>query len=281
MAEAELAAVQAEVATQQQRLINARSASKSSRLRLLQLLNPPGPTPWDREVILVHPPTVPEVSLDPVETHVALALRMRPEMNQARLDIQQEDIEIVRTRNGLLPRMDLFVMFGHSGYADAFSESVDDVGGGYYDVTAGLSFEYPILNRDAKAQHRRALFRKDQAESALQNLAQLVELDVRNAYIEVNRTKEQISASTATRKFQEEKLRIEIEKFRVGRSTNFFVAQAQRDHLQSRIEEVQAVVNYLKALIDFYRLEGSLLERRGIKTSGGKPMEERYVSPQG
>jgi len=271
MAEAELAAVQAEVAAQQQGLINAKSALESSRLRLLQLLNPPGPMLWDREVILVHPPTLPEVALDPVETHVSLALRMRPEMNQARLDIRQEDLEIVRTRNGLLPRMDLFVRLGQSGYADAFAESVDDVGGGHYDVTAGLSFEFPILNRDAKAQHRRALFSRDQAELALDNLAQLVELDVRNAYIEVNRTKEQISATTATRKFQEEKLRIETEKFRVGRSTNFFVAQAQRDLLQSRIGEVLAVVNYLKALIEFYRLEGSLLERRAIKAHGGEP----------
>jgi len=82
----------------------------------------------------------------------------------------------------------------------------------------GLNFEYPIFNRDARAQHRRALLRRDQAEKALDNLKQLVELDVRNAYIEVNRTKEQISASTATRKFQEEKLRIETEKFRVGRA---------------------------------------------------------------
>jgi len=73
----------------------------------------------------------------------------------------------------------------------------------------------------------------------------------------------------ATRKFQEEKLRIETEKFRVGRSTNLFVAQAQRDLLASRIGEVQALVNYLKSLTRFYQLEGSLLERRGIQAPGG------------
>jgi outer membrane protein len=268
MAEAELAAVQAEVAAQQQGLINAKSTLESTRLRLLQLLNPPGKNLWDRKVTLVHPPTLPEVRLDKVETHVSVAFRMRPELNQAKLDIQQEDFEIVRTKNGLLPRMDLFVTLGKTGYADSFSESVRDIRGDSYDVMAGLNVEYPIFNREARAQHRRALFRRDQAEKALENLMQLVELDVRNAYIEVNRTKEQISASTATRNLQEEKLRIETEKFRVGRSTNFFVAQAQRDLLVSRINEVQAVVNYLKALIDFYRLEGSLLERRGIEAPG-------------
>ena len=274
MAEAELAAVQAEVAAQQQGLINAKSTLESTRLRLLQLLNPPGENLWDRKVTLVHPPTLPEVRLDKVETHVSVALRMRPDLNQAKLDIQQEDLEIVRTKNGVLPRMDLFVTLGKTGYAGSFSESVRDIRGDSYDVLAGLNVEYPIFNREARAQHRRALFRRGRAEKALENLMQLVELDVRNAYIEVNRTKEQISASTATRNLQEEKLRIETEKFRVGRSTNFFVAQAQRDLLVSRIDEVQAVVNYLKALIDFYRLEGSLLERRGVEAPGRDAVDD-------
>jgi outer membrane protein TolC len=198
---------------------------------------------------------------------------MRPEMNQAKLDIQKEKLEIVRTKNGLLPQMDLFITLGKTGYADSFSGSVKDIDGDSYDMMAGINFKYPIFNRDARAQHRRAILSRDQAEMALDNLKQLVELDVRNAYIEVNRTKEQISASTATRKFQEEKMRIETEKFRVGLSVNFIVAQAQRDLLSSRINEVQAVVNYLKALINFYRQEGSLLERRGINAPGRDPIE--------
>ncbi len=273
MAESELVAVQAEVAAQQQGLINAKSNFESNRLRLLRLLNPPGQTLWDREINMVHPPTLPEIKLDVVETHVALAIRMRPEMNQAKLDIQKEKLEIVRTKNGLLPKMDLFITLGKTGYADSFSGSVIDIDGDSYDMMAGINFKYPIFNRDAGAQHRRAILRRDQTEMALDNLKQLVELDVRNAYIEVNRTKEQVSASTATRKFQEEKMRIETEKFRVGLSVNFIVAQAQRDLLSSRINEVQAVVNYLKALINFYRQEGSLLERRGINAPGRDPIE--------
>ncbi len=273
MAEAEVVAVQAEVAVQQQGLINNKSTMESARLQLLRLLNPPGETLWYRDVTLVHPPTLPKTQLDKVEDHVTVAIRMRPEMNQAKIDIQKEDFEIVHTQNGLLPRMDLFITLGKTGYADSFSGSVGNITRDSYDVLVGLNFEYPIFNRGTKAQHRRALLRRNQAENALENLKQLVELDVRNAYIEVNRSKEQISASTATRKFQEEKLRIETEKFRVGRSTNFIVAQAQRDLLVSRINEVQTVVSYLKALINFYRLEGSLLDRRGITAPGRDPVE--------
>jgi outer membrane protein TolC len=51
------------------------------------------------------------------------------------------------------------------------------------------------------------------------------------------------------------------------------VAQAQRDLLQSQIDEVAAVVNHLKALVELYRQDGSLLERRGIAAPGQEPVE--------
>ncbi|MFC1876835.1 TolC family protein [Thermodesulfobacteriota bacterium] len=274
MAEAELAAVQAEVAAQKQGLINAKSALDSNRILLLRLLNPPGESFWNREISIVRPPALPEAELGDIEEHVAVAKRMRPEINQAKLDIQRQELEVVRTRNGMLPVMDLFINLGKTGYADSFSGAVGDLPGDNYDVLVGLNFEQPIRNRSAKAQRRRSLLKKNQAEKILENLSQLVELDVRNAYIEVNRTREQIAASAATRKFQEEKLRIETEKFRVGRSTNLLVAQAQRDLLVNRINEVNSVVNYLKALTSFYRLEGSLLERRGIVAPGREPVDD-------
>jgi outer membrane protein TolC len=200
-------------------------------------------------------------------------MRMRPELNQARLGILRDDLELVRTQNGLLPLMDLFITLGKSGYADSFGSSVSNVTDDNYDALAGLRFQYPFWNRDAKARHERAILSRDQTEKALANLSQLVEVDVRTAYIEVNRAKQQIAASSATRKFDEEKLRIETEKFRVGKSTSFLVAQAQRDLLVSRIAEVQALANYLKALIDLYRQDGSLLERRGISAPGRDMVE--------
>jgi outer membrane protein len=273
MAEAELAAVLAEVASQKQGLINARSTLAANRILLLRLLNPPGESPWDRNVTLVHAPEIPKATLDEQGIHVNAALLNRPDINQAKLDIQKGELELVRTKNGMLPRMDLFINLGKTGYAESFPGSTGNLTEDSYDVLMGLSFEYPLKNRSARSQRTRSRLRQAQAEKALQNLAHLIAFDVRKAYIEVNRTREQITASAATRKFQEEKLRIEIEKFRVGKSTNFLVSQAQKDLLLNRINEVSALVNYLKALTDFYRLEGTLLQRRDIDVPGSDPME--------
>ncbi|MGD8260728.1 MAG: TolC family protein [Desulfobacterales bacterium] len=273
LAKAELAAVQAEVAAQEQALIEARANKESIRLQLLRLLNPAGPGIWQRKVDLIYQPTLPEIKLEDVELHVAVAMRMRPILNQARLEILRGDLELVKTQNGLLPLMDLFITLGKSGYANSFGESIRNISEDSYDALAGVSFEYPIFNRDAKAFHRRALLSREQAQKALDDLSQLVEVDVRTAYIEINRTKQQIAASSVTRMFDEEKLRTETEKLRVGKSTSFLVAQAQRDLLVSRIAEVRALANYLKALIDLYRQDGSLLERRGISAPGREPVK--------
>lgn len=271
LAETELAAAQAEVALRKENLINARSSLARTRLQLLRLTSPAAGS-WDREITLQDRPGVPKGKLDDVKSRVQVALRMRPEMNEARLAVKRGDLEIVRTKNGLLPKLDLFVTLGKTGYADSFGRSVSDLDGDGYDVLVGVRSEFPLGNRDARAEHRRSVLTRRQTIRAVENLAQLVEVDVRTAFIEVNRAREQISATAATRKFQAEKLRAETEKFRVGRSTSLLVAQAQRDFLSSQIAEVEAVVNCLKALVELYRLEGSLLERRGIGAPGREPV---------
>ena len=273
LARAELAAVQAEVAAQEQALINARASKESIRLQLLRLLNPAGPELWQREVDLIYQSTLPEIKLEDVELHVAVSMRMRPLLNEARLRVIRDDLELVTTKNGLLPVLDVFISLGTTGYSDSFRESVGKIDGKFYDALAGVQFEYPLWNREAKARQQRALQSREQAKKALENLSQLVEVDVRTAYIEVNRAKQQITASSVTRMFDEEKFRTETEKLRVGKSTSFLVAQAQRDLLVSRIAEVRALASYLQALIELYRQDGSLLERRGISAPGREPVK--------
>jgi len=273
LAATELSAAEAEVALRREDLINARSDLAKIRLNLLRLVNPPGSGLWDRDVELASLPTIPSITLDDVESHVALAMRMRPDLNQAKLLWQRGDLEVVKTRNGLLPRLDLFVTLGKTGYANSFGKSLENLDGDSYDTLVGLNIEYPPLNRGAQGRHLRAVLTRQQAREAIGNLSQLIEVDVRTAYLEIARSQEQVAATAATRKLQEEKLRSETEKFRLGKSTSLLVAQAQRDLVSSQIAEVQAVVNYLQSFVEMYRQEGSLLERRGIAGPGREGVE--------
>jgi outer membrane protein TolC len=272
LAETELASAQAEMALQKENLISARSTLAKERLTLLRLLNPSDVPDWTRDIILQYDMTLPEVTLDDVEQHVAVALRMRPDLNQARLQIKRGDLEVVRTKNGLLPKMDTFISFGQTGYASSFRRAVNGMDKDTYDVSLGLAAEIAPVNRGARSQYARALITRRQLNEALDNLIQLIQVDVRSAYIEVTTMKEQIAATAATSKFQAEKLRAETEKFRVGKSTSLLVGQAQRDLVASQIAEIKAIADYLKSLVSLYQLEGSLLNRRGIVAPGAEPV---------
>lgn len=271
LAETELAAAKAEVALRRENLINARATVTTRRLVLLRLLNPTDTVDWDSDIVLEYQTALPDFPLDPVADHVQVALRMRPDLNQARLLIRRGELDVVQTRNGLLPRLDAFITYGRTSYARTFSDASGNFDGPSYDVESGLVMELPLGNRAAKARHTRAVISKQQSIKALENMSQLVQVEVRTAYVEVGRAREQITATAATRESQEEKLRVETEKFRVGKSTSLLVAQAQRDLVSSQIGEIQAITNYFKALVSLYRLEGSLLPRRGIAAPGAEP----------
>jgi len=275
VARTEIYFAEAEAAVRQQNLINAHSRLKTSRLLLLRLVNPPGTSLWDREVQLMTLPTTPEARITDIGVHLAFALRMRPDLNQARLGVERGDLEVVKTKNGLLPRLDLFITLGRSGYSHSFGNSVRDVGhsDGGMNLLGGFRFEFPPINRGAKARYERSQLQLAQDEEAVENLAQLVEEDVLSARIEINRAWEQIRASAVTVTYQEKKLQAEIDRNRLGKSTMYRVAQAERDLVESQVSQVQARIDYLKSLTRFFLAEGSLLLRRGIDAPGREPVE--------
>jgi outer membrane protein len=266
--ETERASAQAEVALRREALINARGALALTNLRLKRLINPAALTgaPGD-----LNPSTQPFAATDdpdPLAVHVEAALRRRPDLNQARLQIKRGDLELIRTRNGLLPKLDLFARLGDTGYARSFGRAAGELDGENPEYSVGVRMSFPPLNREAKALQRRAELSLDQTQAALLNLEDLARVEVEAAYIEAQRIREQIAATVITRQFQEEKLRAEQAKYRVGRSTSLLVAQAQQDLVNSQVSEVDAAISGLQALVRLYRLEGTLLERRGLSAPG-------------
>ncbi len=267
----EAAAARAEVALHEQALIDARSAKEEQRLRLLRWI---GPDPDGRFNVQINATSASRTEPEPIQDlaeRLLLAERSRPDLNEAQLRMEQNRLETVVTRNGLLPRLDLFVILGKTGFAESFPDSFRELDSDTYDLRAGVRFNHPLGNRVAEAWDLAARASVRQAAEAVANLLEIVRFDVRLAVNEVERARRQISATAATRELQEQVVASEVERFDVGASTTLLVAQAQRDLLGSRIAEVEAVVNYRTALIELYLAEGSLLERRGVRIEAQQP----------
>jgi outer membrane protein TolC len=266
--EIEVAAARSEEALRVQALINARSQLEDRRLRILRLISPGPYGHLDWAITTTSELRITPQPITSLSDRLQLAEQSRPDLNEARLRLQQNRLETIVTRNGVLPRLDLFISLGKTGFADTFPDSFRELNGNTYDLTAGVRLSQFIGNRAAQASNLAAFAAQQQAADAVANLRQLVHLDVRLAVNEVERTRQLIDASRATRIFQEQTVEAEKERFDVGASTTLQIAQAQRDLLLIQIAEVEAIVNYRIALVRLYLAEGSLLEYRGVQLAG-------------
>ncbi len=264
----EQAAAEAEVALRREARIDAESRVAVLQARLWRLIQPDRLRGAEAGRLVAEPGPPFEPELEPLESHLQSALRTRPDLNQARLRVERGDVELVQTASGTLPRMDLFVRLGKTGYADALGSSAADLDGEGYEAVAGIGVEWPVGNRVAQARQRRAEWAREQAEESLRHMKDLVREDVHVAYVEAVRAREQVEATAVTRAWREETLRAETAKFAAGESTALLVARAQRDLLAAQVAEAEAAVQHRQARTELYRLDGSLLQRRGIAAPG-------------
>ena len=274
-AETDIVSADAEAALQRELLLNAQASLKTARLSLLRLLNAT-PLSWQGDFVTSADSIelIPADSID-AANGVEYAKRMRPEIIQAKLQLEQGRLELVKTKNGWLPKLDAFISLGGSTYADSFAIKTNV--GSDLTISAGLTYDYTTGNRSARALDRQAQFNEQAKKEAIANIEQLIELDVRTAAIQVDLMKEKITASAATRALRETNHRIETERYIVGRATNLQLTEALQSLIESRLSELSARISYRKALISYYEKEGSLLTRLGIET-GSAPENSMRLS---
>jgi outer membrane protein TolC len=85
----------------------------------------------------------------------------------------------------------------------------------------------------------------------LKNQQLQVATQVRDAGRQVQTNQKRVEATRASRQLAERRLEAEEKKFQAGMSTSFFVFQAQRDLSQARTNEVRAISDYNRSLVDF------------------------------
>ena len=261
IAESERAAAEAEVARCEEDTINAQSQVVNTAVSLLRTVNPDMNNFWRTFPKLTDTPFMKNIDSGSLEEHIAQAIKDRPELKQVKLKIQKNELEVVYTENGLLPKLDFFISMGGTGYSKSFNNSNPKFGHAKepYDIEFGINYETTGGRKYAKAVAKKAKITKEISKESLKNLEQLVKEDVIKAYIEVQRTKQQIVATAATTERQKEKLRVEEIKFSVGKTTSYQVSQAQRDLTEAKIAEISAVIDYTNAITDLLRADGSSL----------------------
>jgi len=216
----------------------------------------------------LHPTTEPPQTVPPLDPDKAAdtALAKRPDYQQAKLAIQNQQILIDVHRNELRPRLDLTAGYGNTGLGTYWNRTDHELGtADYYAWTLGITFEYPLGNRAARSRYRRARLGHDQAKIHLRALERQIQLEVRNAVRAVATGVERIRAADASVGADQERLRAEQIRYEEANlGTLQDVLDAEKELAEARIRRLRALIDLNRALVDAERLQGTLLESLNV-----------------
>jgi len=105
---------------------------------------------------------------------------------------------------------------------------------------------------------------KRTAEENIKSTEQQIALEVRNALTAVEMNKARIELAQVSRELAQEQLGAEQRKFELGASTVRFVLEEQRNLEQMQTNEIAAIVNYRKALVDYDHALGVTLKKNNV-----------------
>lgn len=268
------------IATREEQVITAEALVRNAEDRLRQLMNLP-PAEWDRPIVPTDPIGYRPMSID-MTAAVARAYELRPEIEQAQLGSRTREIQYHYARNQVLPRLDLKVDYGFAGLGgdqlilDENGQQIGVIAGGYSDAldqvygfdfpswTVGVDVGVPISNIGARAEAKRAQLDLARSKTDEERVRQSVAVEVRQAARDIDTASRQISATRAAREAAEKNLDAERKRYENGMTTNFNVLLIQQELADARTREIQAMVAHNKAIANYHRAVGDLLEVRNI-----------------
>jgi outer membrane protein len=287
MAPIDIIQAEAEVASREESVIRAQTGVDQAEDRFRTVvMDPATPGFWNTKFELSDKASFQAVAVD-LDAAVRRALDSRTDLAQQRKGLEESDINLRYMKNQTMPDVNLVAKYsmtatGGTTFADDGSSS--DIGWGSVvnslfkrDLptwSVALNFAYPIGNSTAEANLARARLQYGQAQTQLRVAELSVTTQVRDAARQVQANQKRVESTRKSRELQERKLEAEQKKFAAGMQTTYFVLQAQRDLVQARNAELQAILDYTNSLIDFETVQQSPLSGGGgsgivVSTGGG------------
>ena len=227
----------------------------------------------------------------PVEQLVAEAYANNPQIEQAVLNMKNNQITIKAEKNGLLPVVDAYGFYGASALAGGDSPyynpsalgglSTTSSANSYTPVSYGTAFNHlfnssspdkgfgvivtmPLRNRTAQADQARSQIELRQSQMRLQQLYTQVRIQVINGQYALTNDRAQVAAAQASRDYGAQSLDAEQKKYQVGASTTANVLQQGRSLATAENTLISATAAYAKDRAELLQLLASTLDRYGI-----------------
>ncbi len=289
MAPIDIVQAQSQAATQRQNLATAEGTRRTAELTLKRLIVGGTQDPnWNAAINPTDQPDFVPATVD-VAAAVRRALDSRTDLQQARKNLQVNDVTMKYLQNQTLPQADFVARYALAGQGGTVYTTqgtgitrtiTGEVPGGYLDALSTLfghnyptwnfavNVSYPIGTSAQEATVARAHVQQSQVEAQLKQLELQIATDVTNAATQVQSNVERVQAAQVAREFSQRQLEAEQSKFEVGMQTNYFVVQAQRDLATAQNNELQAILAYRRSLVELERLQQTSLTTSNITILG-------------
>jgi outer membrane protein len=290
MAPIDIVQAQSQAATQRQNLATAVGTQRTAELTLKRLIV--GGTDDPNWLVTLDPVERPDFVPAPIDVAAAVrrGLENRTDLQQARKNLQVNDVTLKYLKNQVLPQADVVARYGLIGQGGTqFSNCTGSgitrscsttIPGGYGDALSSLfnanyptwnvslNVSYPLGTSAQEANVARAHIQQNQVEAQLKQIELQIATDVTNAATNVQSNIERVQAAQVAREFAQRTLEAEQSKFEVGMQTNYFVVQAQRDLATAQNNELQAILAYRRSLVELERLQQTSLTTSNITILG-------------
>ena len=283
MAPIDIVEAQAEVARNEETVIVAESNIEEAEdgLRAL-IMDPVTPNFWEINLEPTDTPLLQTREID-IDAAVRNALSKRTDLSRVRKNLENVDVNIRYYKNQTLPDVNFQMNYSAQGVGgtrltrDSFfgGNVINSVTKGYGSVlgdvftsdfptwTFGFTVGYPIGTSTADVNLVRSRLQRRQTETQIKSTELQVAGEVRRVGREVNTNLKRVDATGSARQLAEQRLEAEQKKFAVGMSTSFLVFQAQRDLAQARNNELGAILDYNRAIVDFDAVQEASLTGGG------------------
>ncbi|HLI83941.1 MAG TPA: TolC family protein [Bryobacteraceae bacterium] len=224
----------------------------------------------------------------PVQDLVKQAIAMRPEVEQQNINLENAQLDLLGTKNNLLPTLQAFANFsnvGQGGQAVILPPGAYSAATGFEQLTpsqrliggygtvlgqifrrdfpnyaVGFQLTVPLRNRANQADEitNELQFRQQQIQA--KQLANSIKLNVMNSWTALRQARAAYEAAVEARKLQDQTLAGTRRKYELGTATITDVLVAQRDDTTRQISEKDAMDQYQRAKTNLQQTLGTILD---------------------
>jgi outer membrane protein TolC len=220
-------------------------------------------------------PADPAMYTDPAldqDEEIRQALDQRADLMQAKLTLENQHIGLVFDKNQALPTLDLEATLRLNGIDNRFGGSFDELEPTKrYAWGVGMTFRYPLQNRQAKSRVQQSQLGIRQQMVRIKDLEENIIVEVRNAFRDVLTNAQRVQATRIASRLAQKQLEAEEKKLQVGLATVFTTLQFQDTLTQQRSLELNAVTEYLKALVRLEEAKNTTLQSYNIVLQADGP----------